>query len=87
MDTLREVADSNPGMQTPAPDLQVADSIRMAARRVAASFSDLNVLINDGGIQKAENLLDEPFDLTERCGFNYDGAEDQRLVCRIVTRI
>jgi uncharacterized oxidoreductase len=65
MDTLRAVADSNPGMQTLALDLQVADSIRIAARRVAASFPDLNVLINDGGIQKAENLLDEPFDLTD----------------------
>jgi uncharacterized oxidoreductase len=63
--TLRAVADSNLGMQTPALDLQVADSIRIAARRVAASFPDRNVLINDGGIQKAENLLDEPFDLTD----------------------
>jgi len=49
-------------MQTLALDSRVADSIRIAARRVAASFPDLNVLINDGGIQKAENLLDEPFD-------------------------
>jgi uncharacterized oxidoreductase len=65
MNTLRAVTDSNPGMQTLALDLQVADSIKVAARRLAASFPDLNVLINDGGIQKAENLPDEPFDLTD----------------------
>ena len=65
VDSLKAVAAEHPGMETVTLDLEAADSIRAAAQRVCTSFPDLNVLINDGGIQRSENLLQEPIDLTD----------------------
>ena len=65
MEALRAVTKAHPGMETVTIDLQQGDSIRAAAQRIAAAFPELNVLINNGGIQRPENLLEQPRDMTD----------------------
>lgn len=56
---LEETAAANPGMAFYPLDIQDAASIRTFAARVAAEHSGLNVLINNAGIMRLENLAQE----------------------------
>lgn len=57
---LGEVVAANPGMKFLTVDMTKADSIRSFAERVASEFPALNVLINNAGIMRPENVLDQP---------------------------
>ena len=63
-DKLKKTREEHPELEIVALDLASNHSIREAARQVAASYPGLSVLINNGGIQIAENLLDDPLDLS-----------------------
>jgi uncharacterized oxidoreductase len=60
---LDETIAANPGMKSLALDIESPAAIRDFAARVVADFPRLNVLINNAGIMKAENLLDQQSDL------------------------
>ena len=62
-DALQRVAELHPGMETLSLDLQSSESIHALARDVTTTYPELNLLINNGGIQKPENLLEQPDDL------------------------
>ncbi len=53
---LEEITRANPGMHSLAVDLEDADSIRTFASQVTAQFPALNVLVNNAGIMRLENL-------------------------------
>jgi short-subunit dehydrogenase involved in D-alanine esterification of teichoic acids len=55
---LDEVAAEHPGIDTIALDIADPESIARAREAVAARHPQLNVLINNAGIQLPENLLD-----------------------------
>ena len=55
---LDEIAGANPGIDTIALDIADPESITRAREEVAARHPQLNVLINNAGIQLPENLLD-----------------------------
>lgn len=55
---LEETADANPGMKWLPLDVENPAAIRSFAGRVAAEFPALNVLINNAGIMRAENVAD-----------------------------
>lgn len=57
---LNEVTSANRGMKFLTVDMQDPVSIRALARRVTAEFPLLNVLINNAGIMRAENLVSQP---------------------------
>ena len=63
-DTLRKVTEAHPGMEQVELDLQNPESILSAARQVAETYPMVNVLINNGGIQKSEKLLEQSSDLS-----------------------
>lgn len=56
---------ANPGMKPLALDIQNAASIRDFAARATALFPALNVLINNAGIMRAENLRAQQPDLAD----------------------
>ena len=60
---LDDVTAVNPGMRSIVLDIDDADGIRIFGRTVAELFPDLNVLVNNAGIQRPENLRDQPADL------------------------
>jgi uncharacterized oxidoreductase len=62
---LDETIKANPGMASFAVDLQDPAATRAFAARVAEDFPALNVLINNSGIMRAENLLAQPEDLAD----------------------
>ncbi|HEX3919096.1 MAG TPA: SDR family oxidoreductase [Caulobacteraceae bacterium] len=62
---LRETAAANPGMAWQVLDVEDAGAIREFAARIVAEHPALNVLVNNAGIMRAENLLAEPFDLAD----------------------
>jgi uncharacterized oxidoreductase len=62
---LRETAAANPGMAWQVLDVEDAGAIRDFAARIVAEHPALNVLVNNAGIMRAENLLAEPFDLAD----------------------
>jgi uncharacterized oxidoreductase len=62
---LDETTGANPGMQSLILDVAEAGSIRSFAADVIEKFPSLNVLINNAGIMRAENLLDQPEDLAD----------------------
>ena len=60
---LDDVTAANPGMRSVVLDIEDADGIRTFGRTVAEPFPDLNVLVNNAGIQRPENLQAQPADL------------------------
>ncbi len=62
---LDEATAANPGMKSFSADMQDPASIRALATRATSEFPSLNVLINNAGIMRAENLLDQQSDLAD----------------------
>jgi uncharacterized oxidoreductase len=62
---LDETTAVNPGMQSVTLDVEDAAAIRAFAARIAQDYPGLNVLINNAGIMRAENLLAQPNDLAD----------------------
>jgi uncharacterized oxidoreductase len=62
---LSETTRANPGMISYVVDLQDAAALRDFAAKVASDHPALNVLINNSGIMRAENLKAQPGDLDE----------------------
>lgn len=56
---------ANPGMQSMVFDIELAGSICSFAGEVTARFPNLNVLINNAGIMRAEKLLSQPEEPTD----------------------
>jgi len=54
---LDETTGANPGMKSLTVDLRDAEAIRNFAARVLTDFPGLNVIINNAGIMRPENLL------------------------------
>ena len=62
-DALQETATANPGMKSLVIDITDAAVIPSFAEKVMDRFPTLNVLINNAGIMRPENLTAEPVDL------------------------
>jgi uncharacterized oxidoreductase len=62
---LDETTAANPGMKSVTFDVENAASIRDFAAQVTADFPALNVLINNAGIMRHENLLAQQEDLAD----------------------
>jgi uncharacterized oxidoreductase len=60
---LAETAAANPGMAYATLDVADPAAVRAFAARVVRDHPALNVLINNAGIMKVEDLKAEPFDL------------------------
>ncbi len=56
---------ANPGMKSIALDIADAASIRSVVAKLAADYPALNVLINNAGIMRAENLRAQPDNLAD----------------------
>ncbi|RDU98242.1 SDR family oxidoreductase [Trinickia dinghuensis] len=63
-DTLRKVADANPGMKTAVLDVGDPQGIERFAARMAEEFPTLNVVVNNAGIMQLENWRAEKVDLS-----------------------
>ena len=62
---LEETAAANPGMKSIPLDIESPAAIRAFAAKIAAEFPSLNVLINNAGIMRSENLLAQQDDLAD----------------------
>jgi uncharacterized oxidoreductase len=62
---LDETIAANPGMKSLTVDMQDSESLRAFAARAIAEFPSLNVLINNAGIMRRENLLEQQPDLAD----------------------
>jgi len=62
---LDETTAANPGMQSLILDVAEAGSIHSFAADLIEKFPALNVLINNAGIMRAENLLEQADDLAD----------------------
>ncbi len=62
---LDKTTAANPGMKSIALDIADAASIRSAVAQLAADHPNLNVLINNAGIMRSENLRAQPDDLAD----------------------
>jgi uncharacterized oxidoreductase len=62
---LDETTAANPGMKSIPFDVESPAAIRAFAARAVAEFPALNVLINNAGIMRPENLLDQQSDLAD----------------------
>jgi uncharacterized oxidoreductase len=62
---LDETTQAHPGMASYVVDLQNPAAARDFATQIARDFPALNVLINNAGIMRAENLLAQPDDLAD----------------------
>jgi len=60
---LQTVAAANPGMTWATLDMEDAAAIRAFAARIVQEHPDLNVVVNNAGIMKPEDLTAEPFSL------------------------
>ncbi|MCL1908241.1 MAG: SDR family NAD(P)-dependent oxidoreductase [Holophagaceae bacterium] len=58
-DLLDDITKQYPGMACYALDIQNADEINAVAKKILGDFPDLNVLINNSGIMRAENLKNQ----------------------------
>lgn len=62
---LDEVVKANAGMKALALDIESAGGVRSFAAEVSRLFPALNVLINNAGIMRGENLLSQPNELKD----------------------
>ncbi len=62
--SLDAVTAANPGMKSLTVDMTVAAGIRAFAARLAEDYPALNVLINNAGIMRPENLVSQQDDLS-----------------------
>lgn len=62
---LEETTRTNPGMAACVVDLQNPGALRGFANRMAEEFPTLNVLINNAGIMRPEQILSQPEDLAD----------------------
>ena len=62
---LAEVVAANPGMTSVVLDVADPAAIRAFAEQAVHDHSALNVLVNNAGIMKAEDVLADPFDLSD----------------------
>jgi len=51
-EVLRDTATANPGMEYVVLDTSSAESIKTAATKIVARFPDLNMIINNAGVQR-----------------------------------
>jgi uncharacterized oxidoreductase len=65
LSALKETVSANPGMQYYVLDVDDAGAIKSFAKQVVEDHPTLNVLINNAGIMRAENILAIPFDLSD----------------------
>lgn len=65
LSVLKETVSANPGMQYYVFDVDDAGAIKSFAKQVVEDHPTLNVLINNAGIMRAENILAIPFDLSD----------------------
>jgi uncharacterized oxidoreductase len=63
--TLDETTAANPGMKSLPLDVESPAAIRAFAAQLVADFPSLNVLINNAGIMRAENLRAQQPDLAD----------------------
>lgn len=56
-DVLQAVAKANPGIQYRHLDLAQPDSINRLAAELAGSYPGLNILVNNAGVMRSEDLL------------------------------
>jgi len=56
---------ANPGMVSFVLDVQDAAAVRAFAALLARDYPELNVLVNNAGIMRAERILDQPDDLAD----------------------
>ncbi len=56
---------ANPGMKSATLDIENATSIRSFAAKLTADYPSLNVVIQNAGIMKAENLKSQPEDVSD----------------------
>jgi uncharacterized oxidoreductase len=61
---LEEVVTANPGMRSLVLDIEDRTTIRALTGRIASEHPQLNVLINNAGIMRAEDLKDQQDDLS-----------------------
>jgi uncharacterized oxidoreductase len=62
---LEEVVKANPSMKSLVLDIEDRTAVRALATRLASEFPALNVLINNAGIMRSEDLLDQQDDLAD----------------------
>ena len=62
---LDETVDANPGMASAILNIEDAASIRAFAQKVIADLPALNVVINNAGIMRPENLLTQSSDVAD----------------------
>jgi uncharacterized oxidoreductase len=62
---LDSVTAANPGMKSAVLDVQDSSKLKAFAAQVTEDFPSLNVLINNAGIARPENLNKTPADLTD----------------------
>lgn len=62
---LEQTAAANPGMKFLTLDIEDRNAIRSFATRVASEFPTLNVLMNNAGIMRPEDLLAQQDDLAD----------------------
>lgn len=64
-EVLDETTAANPGMKSAVLDIENAEEIRSFAERLKTDFPDLNVVIHNAGIMRAEDLRDGVVDDAE----------------------
>ncbi|MBC7479622.1 MAG: SDR family oxidoreductase [Pseudorhodobacter sp.] len=64
-DVLDQVVAANPGMARVVFDVEEAGALPGFVARLVADHPGLNVLINNAGIMRAEDMLAKPYDLTD----------------------
>jgi uncharacterized oxidoreductase len=62
---LDSVTAANPGMKSAVLDVQDSAKLKAFAAQITEDFPSLNVLINNAGIARPENLSKTPADLTD----------------------
>src|SRR6266478_2210843 len=63
--SLDETTAANPGMKSLALNVSDPKSIQSFAAQVTKDYPPLNVLINNAGMMRPENLLEQPNDLSD----------------------